>query len=307
MLAESLALTLSNATPAATALPTQSTPAAASSTAPTTGTAASSASPPLTHTDSAKRLEVALTPYLWLTGLTGDVGIGRVRFSVDQNFGQIASESNGAFGLMGAVDIVYDRLVFQVNGAWTMVKGQRERGVFNTGTVTGNSKVESTWIEFLGGYRLVDERIKIDGEEGAGHRLTMDAFVGGRISILDTNATVTASAVVTLPDGRVLTPGASAKLDDSEEWIEPFIGVRGSIELGQGWSMIGRGDIGGFGVDHSQFSWQAIGAIMYSWDFDTWSMSLLAGYRALRQDYTNGGFQWDMIVHGPILGLQFRF
>lgn len=283
MLAESLALSLSNATPLA------------------------DGAQPVVHTEAAKKLEVVLTPYLWLTGLTGDVSVGRVRFSVDRNFGEIVGDSDGAFGLMGAVDIVYDRLVFQVNGAWTMVKGQRERGVFNTGTINGNTKMESTWIEFLGGYRLMDERIKLNGEDGPGHRLTMDAFVGGRITILDSNARVTASAVVTLPDGTVLTPGASKNLDDNEEWIEPFIGMRGSIELGQGWSMIGRGDIGGFGVDHSQFSWQAIGAIMYSWDFDTWSMSLLAGYRALRQDYTNGGFQWDMIVHGPILGLQFRF
>lgn len=33
----------------------------------------------------------------------------------------------------------------------------------------------------------------------------------------------------------------------------------------------------------------------------------LVGYRALSQDYADGGFRWDMTVHGPLLGLTPRF
>jgi hypothetical protein len=38
---------------------------------------------------------------------------------------------------------------------------------------------------------------------------------------------------------------------------------------------------------------------------------VFAGYRALSQDYTDGSgndkFEWDVTLHGPILGLGIRF
>jgi hypothetical protein len=67
------------------------------------------------------------------------------------------------------------------------------------------------------------------------------------------------------------------------------------------------GDIGGFGVG-SDFAWDAFGVIGYRFSlFGQENSGVIAGYRALSQDYTDGSgrdkFQWDVTLHGPILGL----
>ena len=36
-------------------------------------------------------------------------------------------------------------------------------------------------------------------------------------------------------------------------------------------------------------------------------LAAFGGFRALGQDYTDGGFQWDVITYGPIIGAQFSF
>ena len=71
------------------------------------------------------------------------------------------------------------------------------------------------------------------------------------------------------------------------------------------------GDVGGFGVG-SEFSWQAIGA--YRFDFAktshvTWSGMI--GYRALYVDYERGTgvtrYEFDVLQHGPVVGISARF
>ena len=69
------------------------------------------------------------------------------------------------------------------------------------------------------------------------------------------------------------------------------------------------GDVGGFGVG-SDFTWQLFGG--YSFDFAVWQTTLhgLVGYRALAVDYTQDGpskNNLDLILHGPVVGLSFRW
>jgi hypothetical protein len=70
------------------------------------------------------------------------------------------------------------------------------------------------------------------------------------------------------------------------------------------------GDIGGFGVG-SDLTWQLFAG--YSFDFAVWQSILhgLVGYRALAVDYSqdSGTNQdnFDLIVHGPVVGLSFRW
>ncbi|MPR08627.1 hypothetical protein [Microvirga tunisiensis] len=72
-----------------------------------------------------------------------------------------------------------------------------------------------------------------------------------------------------------------------------------------------RSDIGGFGV-RGKFSWQAIGG--YGFDFGDWNgitFSGVIGYRALSVDYAQGEgrhrYEFDMLQHGPVLGLSMRW
>jgi hypothetical protein len=70
------------------------------------------------------------------------------------------------------------------------------------------------------------------------------------------------------------------------------------------------GDVGGFGVG-SDFAWSVTGLFGYKWQAGTVEWAILAGYKALSQDYTSGSgpqrFRWDTTMHGPVLGFSVRF
>ena len=63
---------------------------------------------------------------------------------------------------------------------------------------------------------------------------------------------------------------------------------------------------GGFGAG-SQFTWQAVGLVGYKFHIGTVATTLFAGYRALSQDFQSSDFEWDMVVHGPLIGINFAF
>ena len=76
-------------------------------------------------------------------------------------------------------------------------------------------------------------------------------------------------------------------------------------------SFVASGDVGGFGVG-SKFSWQALAALNYDFCIRnnvTWSGML--GYKALFVDYSQGSdlthYEYDMIMHGPIIGITARW
>ncbi|MGD9671481.1 MAG: hypothetical protein AB7U75_20930 [Hyphomicrobiaceae bacterium] len=93
----------------------------------------------------------------------------------------------------------------------------------------------------------------------------------------------------------------------SIEWVDPFIGLQLRQAVAPGQSVVVRGDIGGFGAG-SDFSWQAIAK--YNWELrnvGTATLDAFVGYRALAVDYTEGGFQYDAVMHGPMVGITSKF
>ena len=92
------------------------------------------------------------------------------------------------------------------------------------------------------------------------------------------------------------------------EWVDPFVGFRVRHELAPGSELQFLGDIGGFGVG-SDLTWQ----LFAGYGFDFWQSNLhgVIGYRALAVDYTNDSRanrnNLDLILHGPVVGLGFRW
>ncbi len=82
-----------------------------------------------------------------------------------------------------------------------------------------------------------------------------------------------------------------ARVDD---WWDPFIGLRGRLNLSEAWYLTAKGDVGGFGVG-SDFAWQAEAALGCH---VTRSIFAEAGYRALGTDYNDDGLTYDVITHG---------
>jgi hypothetical protein len=232
-----------------------------------------------------------------------------IEFDVNESFNGILESSDSALGLMGAIDLEFESLVFQINGAWVSAELGDTRGVLRSGEVRGEIEFDATWTEAFAGVRFVDEPV---GDWGTSHnrkRLTFDGFVGVRVTSIDVDTATTSTTTITLPDGFVLMPGQTRRQSESEQWVEPFVGARLGYDLGNGWTAVLRGDVGGFGVDGSHFSWQAEALAGYRFDLGGWDIGLFGGYRALGQDYSSGDFKWDVVAHGPVVGarLVFRF
>lgn len=96
-------------------------------------------------------------------------------------------------------------------------------------------------------------------------------------------------------------------LSVNPDWTDPVIGGRWMWDFADQWTLIVRGDIGGFGAG-SDFTWQALGLV--EWQPFKY-VSFVGGYRALYQDYEDGSgpsfFKYDATLHGPLLGLNIKW
>ena len=89
----------------------------------------------------------------------------------------------------------------------------------------------------------------------------------------------------------------------SQEWIDPFVGLRLRHQLSDRWAVWVRGDYGGFGVSSDEY-WQFLAGVAYRLSERT---SIALAYRIVSVDYEKGSFLYDTEMAGPNLGLVFRF
>jgi hypothetical protein len=89
----------------------------------------------------------------------------------------------------------------------------------------------------------------------------------------------------------------------TDDWWDPYLGLRGRYNLTRAFYLTAKGDIGGFGVG-SQLTWTAEAALGIQLSRNIYSE---IGYRAFAIDYERHGLVVDTITHGPqvTLGLQF--
>ena len=85
------------------------------------------------------------------------------------------------------------------------------------------------------------------------------------------------------------------------------MGLRVSAPLGDKWTFVARGDIGGFGVG-SEFAWHA--TVHFDWHTSE-HFTMLFGYRILDVDLedrgSNGLANLDMTQSGPAIGVAWTF
>lgn len=239
----------------------------------------SSATPALDRDQSDWHTDV--TAYLWAVSLDGNAVAAGDPVDVDAPFTDTLSNSDSLIGIMAQIDLGQDDWGVFFSPAFSVIEYD------DVPTAAGNVDVKAKlgWFELGAAWRIWDEPL-----EGSGEReLSVEAIAGVRLTTI----------------GLEITDAMGTQKDD-QEWIEPFVGARSILPLSDSLMLSLRGDIGGFGAG-SDFAWQAIGLL--GWDFELFKTesSLFAGYRALGQDYENGNFAWDVISHGPILGLQMRF
>ena len=101
----------------------------------------------------------------------------------------------------------------------------------------------------------------------------------------------------------LLHDSLNRRISRTDDWWDPYIGLRGRINLNSTWYVSAKGDIGGFGVG-SDLAWQAEGVIGVQLSPRHYAE---LGYRALAMDYDKDGLIMDTVTHGAIATLGISF
>jgi hypothetical protein len=213
-----------------------------------------------------------LALYLFATGMSGEVGAGGVAASIDESFSDIVD--NLEIGAMGGYSAT--------NGKWVVLTDAVFAGLGATAERT-----------------LVDVEVDVDLlilEGDVGYVISKQFQLFGGVRYVDVDDEVV------LTSGPFETAGRGG-----ESWVDPVVGARFIIPVGERGTFWLRGDVGGFGVG-SDLTWNAVAG--FAWELaDRFSVG--AGYRVLDFDYDHGSgadrFLFDVQLGGPVVGLLVRF
>lgn len=215
-----------------------------------------------------------VTPYVWATGLGGDIrpfGTDPA-VRIDTSFSELLRDLDGALFVSGLAR--RGRLVLLGELSWSSSSRAGVVPVPPAG-LPAEARLRQTSVTLAGGWRAV-------ARPGA----TVDLLAGARYWRLRGQV---ASALGTLSSTRSFT--------------DPIVGARLNLRLAPQWSAILHADAGGFGVG-SRLATQVVGTVNYR---TARGITLSAGYRHLAVDYRRGSTRFDLRMGGPILGATWQF
>jgi hypothetical protein len=102
---------------------------------------------------------------------------------------------------------------------------------------------------------------------------------------------------------KALRKALNGRASRTDQWFDPYIGVRGRLDLNDKFYITGRADISPFDVG-ADFAWQASAG--FGWQLTPRVYYELV-YRILDVEYRHDGFIYDTTAHGPeaTLGITF--
>lgn len=217
-------------------------------------------------------------PYVWASGLDGKVAqFGLPEVEIDASFSDVLK--NFDIGLMGVGEARNGRFSVATDVLWVKLSAEQDTrlGVLADSV---DAEVETLMLTAVGSYSLfLDETANLD------------IVAGGRLWSVETE--------LSLNGGNLGGRTAS----DGDTWVDPVVGLKGRANLSPEFYLTGWGFIGGFDVS-SKFMWDAMAGLGYA---PIESFSIVAGYRGLGVDYSDDGFDYDVVQHGPLLGFVFNF
>jgi hypothetical protein len=214
----------------------------------------------------------SVTPYMWLTGLVGDVGVGRLSSSVDLSPSDILHKLE--FGIMGEAEARKGQYLIAVDAIYAKLGDARAFAI--RGDTGGLALTQhETIIQPVGGYTIGDSTWSVD------------FLLGMRYWNLSTSLDVTGTR---LSNERSMT----------QQWVDATGGFRFHWMPIEKFRFVAAGDGGGGG---SRDTWQAYSSLGY--DVSTrWSAAL--AYRVLAVDYDRNNFLFDTRTKGFVVGATYR-
>lgn len=220
--------------------------------------------------------------YLWMANIDGKQTVKGQEADLDVSFGDILDVLE--FAAEGHVEAIKDnQWGLFVDGTYLNLGPEADEGQIKLDVDY------KYWLWELGGLYRANTWTTRNGQAA------VDLMAGGRYTSMD----------VELDFKNPPLPN----VDHGESWTDLFAGARLLTPISDHWTMSLRGDVGGFGISGSS-DIALHGAVVFDWNFRP-NWDLVAGYRALYQDYETGSgaskFAYDATTHGPLLGLGYRF
>jgi hypothetical protein len=217
-------------------------------------------------------LHVDVAPYLWFAGINGSVGVLGHDASVHVTARDVLSYFN--FGLMGAVDFRYNRIIVPVDFMWVRLKD--EKGIPITDDVESvNVKINEDIFTPKIGYRIVDNP-----------RFKTDALIGLRYWHFGTTLTLQPSQVGNSYYG-------------AANWVDAVAGGRFQAFLTPKVMLTIAGDAGG-GGSGTRLDYQVAGLLGYKLK----KVTLQGGWRYLViHKASTGTYFADLAMTGVVFGV----
>ncbi|MBE0438713.1 MAG: hypothetical protein IBX57_02930 [Gammaproteobacteria bacterium] len=227
-----------------------------------------------------------LTPYVWGAGMDGRVAqFGLPTTHISQSFGEVLD--NLKLGGMLAVEARKDRFGLLADVLHVRL-GESGQAVVPAPpapipgiSVKARASVNLTTALFAGQYRTIDM------PQGY-----LDLIAGVRHWSVNTRITISSQAL-----------GVNLSGQESESWNDAMVGAKALYKLDDRFYTLGMAMIGGFGSNVRSSSDIMLG-LGYSLNDRA---ALLLSYRHLAVDYRKSDFVYDTRMHGPGIGLDYRF
>ncbi len=232
------------------------------------------------------RWEVSLTPFMWMSSIEGTVGKGGLQAPVDEDFSDIFDDIEGSV----ALHLAATKGDWIVLGEFAYYDLSASDPLGPLGLVTLDYDEHKVDVELALAYRVLDDYLWGSGDSGRAGRGQLGVQGGGRYTNLD-------------QDFKFKSALGSIKTSESESWVDPVVGLRGTLGLTKALELDLRGDVGGFGVG-SDLTWTAQGALAW---WVARRATLRVGYRHRSIDYESGGFVYDVDLFGPFFAFTFTF
>lgn len=225
-----------------------------------------------------------LTPYYWVSDISGDANVRGTTLPVDVDFDQIEDQLD--FGALLNVR------TFQPTSHWGYLFGvvymnlDGER-TFPAATITSDLTM-SIWE--LGMTYSPETDMEVREALMSGSRKIWWQWLFG-LRYFNQNIDLSAST------------GQSGSADMA--WAEPMAGVMAAIPLSRKLALALRGDVGGFSVGESEFTWSALVDLRFQL---SQKQTFNLGYKWLSIDTINDGSDGaDITFLGPVAGISTRF
>jgi hypothetical protein len=234
---------------------------------------------------------LSLTGWVWLVGADGEVGARGLTADVSANFLDVLDATDSVYKFSGRLEIAKGRWGGFIDGTYIRLGADNQSGPLPNASV--DVRTESLVIDFALTYRVGEW--EPGGEAGRNRQnTTLDLYAGGRYSHIELE----------------LRPANFPRVSRSHDWLDPIVGARFTLPLSRHWHTLISGDVGGFGVE-SDFTWSGTAVLGYDFTLFNTDTTFYAGYRAIGWDYSQGSganrFIFDVIQHGPIIGLSLSF